>query len=297
MRVDPAGSTDVTLVAGLWNGDELKLLKVPFEDRVGDLLVEMAIKTRASFSGIDGEPQLFNPSEKPAAEDKVYLPNTAEDCLIANLCYATVAYEDDPHVLANLSEMRFYLASIVNPNNQRVVCVKSAGVFKRVGTRNPLIALINDRLQAYESPIFQLDSEFDFVIEADSIYILKPKQFIFTCQMQEAIKAAAPHNVEAIREFLPRYNLKPIVDVSQTTRVANLLASIRSLDIFYDFSVDKFHLRCIQIGIEFIQSDDGLAPGEEHLIKFLEVLDCRRYSTDFTNGAPSEWVASGRNRA
>jgi hypothetical protein len=298
MPVDLSRIENVELGVGIGTGENLALFSLPIEDNIGDELVGMYRTTLSNWDEVDGEPREFNPSEKPAAKDKLIWPNTEEDCPTSYRCFQTGTIDHIGDLAARASELRFYFARISDRDESRVVAVASANVFKRAARANKIVRFWNSSLRILRDPVFQLDYDFDFWIEVNEVKILRPRKFVFICEMQDVIREAAPRNVEAINEHLPMFDLRPIAAAAkEKSRVANLVASIRNQNLMVDLNLEKFTNRCTRIGIEFEQENGRMVVAEKDIVKFLEVIDCRRYSTDLTNNDPAEWLASGRDRA
>jgi hypothetical protein len=285
------------LGVGIGKADQLGLWSVPVDDGVGESLLDMIDATIAPFAEPGQEPRRFEASEKFGSLEYLTLPNEAESSAIASACFAAGRLSKLADVEKNLPLIRFYFARVTDQGGAKLVAVKQAAFFKRVIKTRALIRYFNDSLSIVEGPFFQLDQDFDFIVDADTIHIFRPLQFINVCEMQDAIRQAAPQNVERIAEHLPMFNLSAVARVVTTkSTAANLVASISSQGFMTRLKLETLKTRCAGIGIIFEELDGQMVVDEKDVMNFLKMIDRRHYEDDLSEDGVVFWEAESRRR-
>ena len=108
-----------------------------------------------------------------------------------------------------------------------MTALRRATQFKGV-LKNRLIRFVTDALKIVEDDIFKLDTDFDLLIDAQRVHILRPSGFEFAGQLQEAIMAAVPKNVTALKIDLGFVNFDVIENYASQHPRAGPLSRIDS---------------------------------------------------------------------
>jgi hypothetical protein len=160
-----------------------------------------------------------------------------------------------------------------------------------------LLQFLNDTLRLVQNDTFRLDKDFDMLIDAHHIHILRPSGFEFVGRLQSAIRAAVHSNICAIGTDIPFVDFSNIQAYAEEhTRAARYIASISSQKAAENISRTLLRKACKTHGVE-VQLRDGMitvAPGSE--MNFLDILDRRRYVQELVEGAPERYKASSRQR-
>ena len=152
-------------------------------------------------------------------------------------------------------------------------------------------------MELIEDKVFKLDIEFDLLIDATTIHILRPSGFEVVGQLQAAVLAAVPTNVQAIRRDLTFVDFTSIeAYAKEHPRAARLLASIKSQ---YEYkNIDKTALKrhCKRNKVEISEVNGKIVASDGHIIDFLEVLDRRRYENNLIKDSPELYRALSRKK-
>lgn len=228
-NIDGASSGDVTFGVGLRDST---LAIVPTETEVKQALMEMAQTTWAMMSKRlapdQAGPVAYQPSETYTGVRYSVLP--LEDVLAktARHFHTAEGLHEEPRFLDRLPEIDFYFARIEGRGQRRLTAIRKAGGFKGTLKKKGLLQFIGDELKLVGEKTFQLDQDFDMLIDNSQLHILRPSQFETICQMDEAIRAAVPRNVGLIVQHLPFLHGESVeVYAGKHPRAARLVASIR----------------------------------------------------------------------
>lgn len=287
--------SDVELAIGVGSGETREIWGVSIDDGVQSSLIETLSETKTSWDKAEGEARQFNPIEKMASTEKLWWPNNEEVCPVAFLCFSIGNLGRPTDLNLVLRQARFYFARFTKRDGEKIIGVKSSSGFKRVANANRLVKLYDNSLKVQDDPIFLLEDHFDFVIFENRVEILRPKQFVFICEMQDVIRSTAPVNVDVIAQHLPEFGFAGVRELSGSrTKVAHLVASIHQQKLMENINVERLVERAQAVGIEFTIESGQYIFSDEHAVPFLELVDCRRYQTDHTYD-PIEWLASSRD--
>lgn len=174
--------------------------------------------------------------------------------------------------------------------------LRRATQFKGV-LKSRLLQFHDDTLKLVEDRIFKLDQDFDLLVDAQSVHILRPSGFEFAGKLQGAILAAVPKNIKAIQKDLLFVDLSGVDAYAQKhPRAARYLASIRSQKEMRN--VDRAFLKreCKKNQVEVKESQGKLSVTAGHEMGFLEVLDRRRYEVELVRGRPERYKAGSRTK-
>lgn len=278
------------------DGDARAFSFVAVDGNVQSALRQMAEETWRAMSDSTAAPSMYEPSEKHASTEYVYLP--IADGLSAPLreLHQANNLPVDSTVLSDPAKVFCYFARMTDANSRRLTALRRATQFKGV-LKNRLVRLVTDALQIIEDKVFKLDTDFDLLIDSANIHILRPSGFEFVGQLQAAVLAASADNIKAIQKDLPFVDFHGIQDyASKHPRAARYVASIRTQK--ETKNIDKRALKklCKSTGVEIQESNGRISVQDSHIMGFLEVLDRRRYEVELVKESPERYRAASRQK-
>lgn len=283
---------------GLDDGNGQAFVFVPVDDAAQKALCEIATATWSALQHCEDEPSKYEPAEKHGSTEYLYIQLT--DTLAASVreLYTASNLNIDASVLSNPGDVFCYFARLTDDKQRRLVALHRASQFKGVlKCRNRLVQMLDDTLKIIEDSVFKLDNDFDLLIDASNVHILRPSGFEFAGQLQQAILNAVPENIKTISKDLPFVEFGGITDYAgKHPRAARYLASIRAQA--ETKSIDKSLLKklCKQTGVEVAESKGKLIITPGHEMEFLEVLDRRRYEISLIKEKPERYRAASRKK-
>ena len=273
------------------------VVRIPIDNSVRSTLFEMHENFYQSYFGIEGDPEVFQPSEKYASTEKLIVPLANE-----NLSSLQEIYNQNDIPIANIAlgeianKISFYFAVFRHNNGAKQIAVKRPSQFKGL-LRKKLIQLIDDTLQVIPDNIFKLDNDFDFIIHNINIDILHPTGFNFIANIDEEVLRSAADSTRQLSVRVKFINFNYLADfVSHSKTAAKLVASIKSRTDLERTSQAKLMEKCVRIGVNIREENGQLLPDENDIVRFLEILDRRGYDFDITEDLPEIYVASSRRR-
>ena len=200
--------------------------------------------------------------------------------------------------LAWLTNCFCYFARFWDNQGRQLTVLRRATQFKgALNKPNRMLSLGTDALRIVENPIFQLNADFDVLVDSDLVHIIHPTSFRLLGQIEEAIAEAIPRNVETISRAAPYVDWSNIEDYAVGhSRAASLLASIRTQG--YAAKLDKAALEslCISTGVDLDTTEGHISVPEGQILPFLEVIDRRRYEIGLVPTISERYKASSRTR-
>jgi Domain of unknown function (DUF4868) len=279
---------------GLDAGEGEQLVLVPIDDKIQTALKEMVNETRAQLSTM--EPTEYQPTEKYGSTEHLHL--SLDDGLASHIRSIHQANNlfTDGKVLSNPSSVFCYFARIVDDEGDRTTGIRRASTFKGI-LKTRLLQFTTDALKIVEDKVFKLDTDFDLLVDAKGVSILRPSGFESVGELIGAILAAAPANIKLIQEDLPFVDFSGIETYATGhPRAARYLASIRVQKEAKN--IDKSFLKklCADTGVKIREKKSKLIVEEDSVMDFLGVLDRRLYQVELVKGSPESFKAASRSR-
>jgi hypothetical protein len=280
---------------GRENHNGQNFVVVPVDSRVQQVLREMA---EATWTAMDGEPKRYEPSEKHAATEYLYLPLNDDMVEAIRDLHEAASLTIDTSALDDASDVFCYFVRFTDSKSRRLTALRRASQFKGVlKSRNRLIQYVDDTLKIVEDAIFKLDSDFDVVIDSANVHIIRPSGFEFAGKLQQAILDAVPENVKAMRKELAFVDFDDIEAYAvKHPRAARCLASIRAQAETKNIDRGLLKMACKQANVDVSESKGVLSVSSGHEMAFLEVLDRRRYELELVKGQLERFKAGSRTR-
>ena len=278
------------------DGDGRTFCLIAVDVDVQDALQEMAEATWAAMQELTDTPPRYEPSEKHAGVEYLHLPLADDLAASMRELHEANNLPIDSAALNNPEIIFCYFARFTDTQGRQLTALRRATQFKGI-LKNRLIRLVTDALKIVEDKIFKLDTDFDLLIDALNVHILRPSGFEFAGKLQEAIMAAVPNNVTAIKADLSFVNFDVIETyASQHSRAARYLASIRSQGEAQNIDRGRLIQLCTHTGVETEEANGQITVAEKHVMGFLEVLDRRRYEIELVADAPEQYRAASRSK-
>ena len=278
------------------DGDGRMFCLIAVDGDVQDALREMAEATWVALQELTNNPPKYEPSEKHAGIEYLHLPLADELAASMRELQEANNLPFDSMALNNPEIIFCYFARFTDTQGRRMTALRRATQFKGI-LKNRLIRFVTDALKIVEDKIFKLDTDFDLLIDAQNVHILRPSGFEFAGQLQKAIMAAVPNNVAAIKTDLSFVNFDVIETyASQHSRAARYLASIRSQGEAQNIDRGRLIQLCTHTGVETEEANGQITVAEKHVMGFLEVLDRRRYEIELVADAPEQYRAASRSK-
>lgn len=278
-------------------GDDEQLFRILHVDNdVQDALREMAVETLRKMSELEDGPRLYEPSEKYANMEHIYLPSGSDYGAKFIELHEADSLKVDNGALKSPEKLIFYFARFTDGKNRRLTSLRRASHFKGI-VKDRLLRFSTNTLKLVKGNVFRLDSDFDFLVDSKNIHILRPSSFEYSAKLQDAILSAVPQNIEAISKDLPYVDFSEIERYSAVhPRAARYIASIRVQEEVS--RVDKAALKshCKATGVQFKVEKGKIIVDSKNVLGFLEVLDRRRYNVELVPGAPEMFRAGSRSK-
>lgn len=278
------------------DGDERTFCQIAVDGDVQDALQEMAEATWAAMQELTDVPPRYEPSEKHAGIEYLHLPLADDLAASMRQLHEANNLPIDTAALDNTEIVFSYFARFTDTQGRRLTALRRATQFKGI-LKNRLIRFMMDALKIVEDKIFKLDVDFDLLIDAQNVHILRPSGFEFAGQLQEAIMAAVPNNVAKITADLSFVKFDVIESyASKHPRAARYIASILSQAEYKNINQKYLVQLCSHTGVEIEEIDGQISITEKHVLGFLEVLDRRRYEIELVADAPEQYRAASRSK-
>ncbi|WP_179995062.1 Kiwa anti-phage protein KwaB-like domain-containing protein [Acinetobacter sp. YH16053] len=269
---------------------------VPVDVNVQKALVEMAKATVEIMNKSSPSPDLYQPSEKHAGIEYLYLPISDQMAQTMKDLHEALNLPINSKVLKNPTEIFCYFARFSDQSGKKLTALRRAIQFKGV-LKNKLISLCDDTLKIVEEKVFKLDADFDLLIDNSNIHIIRPSAFEFAGRLQEAILQAVPTNISSIAADLGYVDFTSIQAYAEKRpRAARYIASIKSQAETKNIDKDRLKLLCEHTGVSVNIQNGKIIVNEGYELGFLEVLDRRRYRLELIDGQAENFKASSRSK-
>ncbi len=281
---------------GLDEGKGQSFRSMTADDDTQTALREMAEATWDVMQELSSEPRTYEPSEKYASLEYLSLPLSSSLAKYMRELHQAANLPSDMTALSDPVQVFSYFARMTDEQGRSLTALRRATQFKGV-VRSRLIRVVTDALKLVEEPMFKLDHDFDLLIDSSTVHILRPSGFEFAGKLQEAVLAAVPQNVQAIRNDLGFLDFTNIQDyASKHPRAARYLASIRTEKQAENIDEHLLRRLCDNMRVGISEANGKLMVQEGHILSFLEVLDRRRYGVELRQDSPEYFRAIGRRK-
>lgn len=295
-----ASTIVVTTLCGYFEDDarqNLRHIQLPIAPSVQQELRSMlrATITKLGLPGSAAKMPHFQPAEKYASEDPVKLPLSTDYLQDLRGVVALRNLPSDANALRDITQLEYYYVVFVDNKGRTLHAFRRASQFKGI-LKSKLAFIDAGVLTMSQRPIFRLDNDFDYLVDDDTAYILRPSGFEFTTNVHTLVLAAAIENSAAIQQAATFLDLGGVGRYAAThARSARLLAAIKSRDNLHLTSRSLLAAACRNYGIA-IQNPRGglLCPDPGHEYEFLCILDRRAYIAKLIANQPERYEAASR---
>ena len=280
---------------GVNEGRGQRLYALPVDAGVQQALREMVEASLEAINRLEGDVAAFDPGDKHAGQEYLRVPLNDGFADEFRLVHQAVNLPINANLLGEPEGIYCYFARMVDQGGRHLSGIKKAGYFKGIlKNRNKLIHFAADALRMVNDDIFKLDQDFDVLIDDAMIHILRPSSFVALGKLKEAILAAVPDNIEAIRHDLQFVNFAPIQEyASSRGRAAAYLASIRH-QMIHGIPRPALVRYCRDNGVNVELRGGNIHVPEDQIMDFLRVLDRRRYTVSLIPGRVEHYEAASR---
>lgn len=271
------------------------LWEVNVDEEVRGSVLDMVVATEAIVDGSSGDAHVFNPAEKYGDVEYLYLPleDRLSDVFIG--MHEARNIDSEAGTLDDMESVFCYFARLRDGSGNRVTGIRRAAQFK--GMLKKKTFTFSGSLRIIETPVFQLNNDFDVVVDAERIHIIHPKSFKILGEIEEALIQAISENLQLIGSSAPYVDWERVGHyAADHPRAAALLASIRSEGYAENLNPAKLVGLCERNGVRVTFSADRIEVEEDNVLGFLEVLDRRRYEVDVVDDALEHYKADSRKR-
>ncbi|MFN7835221.1 MAG: Kiwa anti-phage protein KwaB-like domain-containing protein [Burkholderiaceae bacterium] len=278
------------------DGNGQAFVVVPVDEKVQKVLRDIALSTWKIMQDGEEKPTKYEPSDKHGNLEYLYLPLVDDMAAGVRDLHQAVNLPMNAMALTTPGNLFCYFVRLTDGQQRKLTALRRASQFKGiVKNKGRLIRLLNDTLQIVEDTIFKLDSDFDLLIDAQNVHILRPSGFEFAGKLQQAILDAVPGNVATIKAELTFIQFDRIEQyATKHPRAARYLASIRGQAGMKDIDKTALKKLCKSTGVEISESKGRVIIADGHEMAFLQVMDRRRYQLELVKDKPEKFVAASR---
>ncbi len=272
---------------------------VPVHLGVQRILQDMVIATCQEMTKDGMEPpSTFDPADKHASVEYLTLPIDDDLAVSVKTLHQASNLPIADNYLDWITRSFCYFARLWDQQGRQLTAIRRATQFKgALSKQHRILSWSGDQLRIVEGPIFQLNTDFDVIMDSDLVHIIHPTSFKILGQINKAIAEAVPRNIQVIENKIGYINWTTIEEYAATrSRAANLLASIRTYG--HADNLDRVALLdlCSRTGVEVNDSGSEIIVPENQVLGFLEVLDRRRYEVNLVANVPEQFRAPSRQR-
>ena len=281
---------------GRLNGGSRRFSFVPVDGDVQDAIQTMTSQTVRELKKKVDSRSIFDPADKHGKREHLYVP--IEDDLAAPLRMLHNAENlmIDSRSLDEPSEVFCYFTRLTDQSGRRLTGVRRAAQFKAV-RRQHMLKFHKDSLRMATEPMFQLNEEFDVIIDAESVHILNPSGFRSLAQVDATLKESVRKNISIISGGVPFADWTAVQDYAyRKPRAASLLSSIRTNGFYAGIERTLLVTLCRKTGVEVEDVDGQINIPERSILDFLEVIDRRRYEIHVVEESSEQYRAASRKK-
>ena len=274
---------------------DISFFDVAVDDRVQQLVKEMAVGTWQQMQSESNTAIAYEASERYSSKHHLFVDLTNPTVDIFRQLQEAVSCDPGGNVLRDPRTVFCYFGRLVDADGNRLIGMRRSSTFKGVLKQKPrFMSLIADELRAIEDDLFRLDFDFDVLVDDEQVHILRPAGFESLGALQNAIRAAAADNVQALRLSLPFVDIGEMDhDSPCNITLARQLASVKNQRLD-GITVDSLRAQCQDNGVEFSEENGILSFDDENLSDLLDVLDRRLYVDGLVPQDPAMYKAGSR---
>ena len=281
---------------GRSNQDSAAFSVVPSGDDVQKALQAMVNSTVQELEKNIGSRAVFDPADKHGSREHLYIA-TKDD--LATPLRALQEAENltiDSNVLRDMSTVFCYFVRITDNRGRRLTGVRRSAQFKALKQRQ-MLRFIDDALHMETRPMFQLNDDFDVIMDSEVVHILHPVGFRVLAHVDHTLHTSVRRNISTISSgisFADWDNVERYAE--RKPRAAALLASIRTHGFHNGIEQRLLIELCKNTGVKVTQVEGRIQVPDASILDFLEVLDRRRYGIKVVEDSVEQYKAASRTR-
>jgi len=276
-------------------GESYRLL--PCVAEVQEVLKEMLATTWGEIFDTEDQIEDFSPAEKYAPTERLRIELASDLVAKHREVFEAANLPTDTGALDQVNHIVSYFAIFRDGDGGKLMAFRRAMQFKGV-LQKKLIRFSDDALRIIGDSVFKLDTDFDFLIFDEEIFIWRPSGFVFTSDMDSEIAACAMGNVDSIAEDITCVDFEGLKHFVSGHKLAmRLVAALKTRNDLVSISSKRLRAECKESGIKVIQKNGKLMPDEGSEMGFLMLLDRRRYTVTLIERKPETYEAASRRTA
>lgn len=280
-------------------GREDEVSMVPVASGVQDTLKDIVIETMREWASMNSNWVQFEYAEQYPEKAKLRAEHASDEFDKIRYLYSIVNPPVETNLFDYKYDINYYLVIYELKSGSRMVGVRRArGLKALLSARNRIVQIIDDSLTALDQDVLKLDSEFDFVIDAEHVYILHSSGFESIAEVDRKILSRAREKALDLHERISFVDFTGIADhAAKHKRSARLVAAVWSRKNLDTLSATKVKRFARHTEVEFTEMNGVIRPAAGHEVGLLEAIDYRRYAVDIDEDGVKIFVATSRRRA
>lgn len=272
---------------------------VPTDGPIKRALKDVLRATVAGFEQLDGDWEQHDISEDYGDRRRVYAPRGADYLADLSAIFDAGDLDDLANAHEHVSDIDHYFGVFHDSQGRKAVGIKKGTQLKgTLGARNKLMRLAgDDTLKMIEDDVLKLDREFDAIITAGHVFMLKVRSVEYLANIVEHVAGAAARKVQQIHDTVTFLDFARIhADIAGHPRMARMAASIAARNDLAQIRQDRVEELAAHHGLVLKDVGGRLQCRRQDEAKLLEILDARRYHLDLTATGPVPYRATGRQK-
>ena len=266
-------------------------MSIPVSIRVQDILRDYAEQTWTKIQNYDDEEIEYDPSNQAASTQYVHLALENEMASVFHNLHVTENLMSGG--VDDIVNVTCYFSRFTDSTGRRLTAIRKVIGFKSL---NKYVSWMEDALDLADGPIIKLDPIFDLLIDSKFVHVLHPNSFEHIGNLIPFIRQAARKNIGILQTDLPFVDMNVVQNyAAEHIRAARYLASIQTRG--WTNGIDQNMLRqlCVAHNLNIVMDNDIWNVAGD-IMKFLEVLDRRRYGVELSRQGPEQFRATSRQR-
>lgn len=273
---------------------KVRFLDVPVASDVQSAIREMAQMTISAMRQVSETPIGYEPSERYAGLQHLQVGLDDPTVAFFRELRQVSTFEPGGNILRDPSTIFCYFCRFVDSTGRSLVGIRRSSSFKGVlKQKSRLVSLVSDELRMVSDDLFRLDNDFDVLVDEEHVCILRVAGFETIGGLQDAIKAAATDNVQALSNLLPFVDISLVDHMSFGVTTARQLASVKQQQLS-GITLSSLRAACDVNGISYSQANGRLEFDDDALGDLLDILDRRLYVDGLVPSRPTRYKAGSR---
>ena len=208
--------------------------------------------------------------------------------------YDEEGWEVNAGALSDPAQLVYYFGVFRDDRKRKLLGVRQAAQFKGV-FRSRFLSFVDDTLKMIPDSVFKLDHQFDFLITASHVYVLRPAGFERIAEVEVYASAKAREMTVALGETVKFLDFSTLAEyVGMHKRAARLVAALHARGDLHTVKRSMFCKAAEESSVVLQAAGRKMAPGKGSELACLELLDYRRYTIALAPGRKPVFVAGSR---